>query len=936
MSLEKGFRIGKYEIQKLLGTGGMGEVYLAEDAELGRPVAIKFLSSEFERDPKLLNRFRQEVRSVSALNHPHILTVHEFGHLDVEGERPLHYFVSEFVDGQTLRTFLEEEKVTLDRVLEIATQIASALVAAHEAGIIHRDIKPENIMIRRDGYVKILDFGLAKSIESDRNGVDLEAKTLVNTNPGTVMGTVNYMSPEQARGERVDARTDIWSLGVLLFEMITGEVPFGGETTSHRIVSILEKEPPPLSAFVGDVPELLQIIIDETLIKDREERCQTARELLGKLKRLRQKIDTQTELERSIEPGIRRSTDGRGGGSTPKRPQMTVADAHRTAATGEFENTTGNISSAEYIVNQIRQNKRGTLIAAIVGVLILSGLAFAAYRFFYSTRSRSEENRDPLKLTKLTNNGRSLSPVISPDGKTVVFLQEDSDGLSLRLRQVATGSFIELIPDFKGYFLGATFSPDGNDLYYVAGDEGKIVKSLYKISTLGGDTQKILDDVDSSVSFSPDGKKIVFLRIYPKEEQRVLITAGADGTNEERVLSRDFNTAIRSAVWSPDGKTIAYALYGQDEKGYYVHIEALDLETKAESRVTADRWRNIPSICWLPDSRGLLIAARDFASVPGSPNQIWKIPFPKGETVKITNDLNDYNDISIDQNGRNLVTQVVNIAASLWAAPVNKTGEAKEITPKSLSNNMLSWTPGGKILYTSREGGNNDLWEIKPDGSEKKQLTFDDAFESRTAPTADGKYIIYETNKSVGWSIWRMNSDGSDQVELQRNIGNSSPEVTPDSRLVIFSKNDMSLWKMPVGGGEPEKILEDRVFAHEISPDGRYLAYLTRADDLDAPLRIKIVSFGDDADVSQNVKVIDVPTGSEIFKWSPDGKGIDFIRTKDEVSNIWRIPLTGGEPKQITVWDLKRITGFAWSPDGRQIALSRGESTSDLVLLENF
>ncbi len=618
MLLEKGFKLGKYEIEKLLGTGGMGEVYLARDTELNRPAAIKFLSSDFNSDEKLRNRFIQEVRSVSALNHPHILTLYEFGKLETE-EKTLHYFVSEFVDGETLHAFLEKEKINLGEILDVVIQTASALVAAHEAGIVHRDIKPENIMLRRDGYVKILDFGLAKPSETD-SAIDLEANTKVLTNPGTVMGTVNYMSPEQARGRSVDARTDIWSLGVVFYEMLAGRVPFEGETTSHTIVSILEKQPPPLVKFIQPVPESLQFIIDELLVKDREERCQTAKELLGKLKRLKQQIDAEAELDRSVQPHLLRSTGGEI--LNPQKPQMTVASIHTTARSGEIENKSGNVSSAEYLVNQITRNKFSVLVAFILGLILVGGITFAAYRLFVNRKSETAENKTPIKLTRITNNGQSFEPVISPDGKNIVFLYKNSGKISLRLRQISTNSFIDLVPEIKGSFLGAAFMPDGNDVYYTAGEKGVRLKSLYKISTLGGEPKKILDDVDSAVSFSPDGKRMVFLRVYPDKKEKVLIVANSDGTGEEQVVRRDMTTSVRDAVWSQDGKTIAFSFYGQDDKGYFVYVESYDLATKTESRITPERWRNIPSICWLPDSRALLIAGRDFASAPASPNQI--------------------------------------------------------------------------------------------------------------------------------------------------------------------------------------------------------------------------------------------------------------------------------------------------------------------------
>ncbi|HEY1404523.1 MAG TPA: serine/threonine-protein kinase, partial [Pyrinomonadaceae bacterium] len=304
MSLEAKTRIGRYEIQSLIGAGGMGEVYRALDTELNRPVALKFLHADVAMDQDRMSRFIQEARAASALNHPNILTVFDIGQTDA-GAR---FFATEFVQGITLREHMNARRMKLGEALDFASQIASALAAAHAEGIVHRDIKPENVMVRADGYVKVLDFGLAKitSRTDGASAVDTEAATraLVNTNPGAIMGTVAYMSPEQARGEQVDARTDIWSLGCVLYEMLTGHVPFEGRSASHVIVNILDAEPPPLAQHMPETSEALQEVVTDALTKDRDARFQTAKQLLAKLQRLRQRLDAGVSLDHSIVPGF--------------------------------------------------------------------------------------------------------------------------------------------------------------------------------------------------------------------------------------------------------------------------------------------------------------------------------------------------------------------------------------------------------------------------------------------------------------------------------------------------------------------------------------------------------------------------------------------------------------------------------------------------------
>src|SRR5437868_3534992 len=291
-----GRTIGHYKISKRIGTGGMGEVYLATDLTAGRKAALKILPMRFTGDAERLHRFEQEARAVVALNHPNILTVYEIGE-----DHSTHYIASELIEGETLRQRLMRGRMEVGEAVDIAIQVASALAAAHETGIVHRDIKPENIMLRPDGYVKVLDFGIAKLAEQEVpvTLAEEEAVLLVETHLGSIMGTVRYMSPEQARGAQVDKRTDIWSLGVVLYEMVTGHAPFAGDTPGETMSSILEKEPPPLTSYVAQIPAELQQIITKTLRKEREERYQSAHELLEALQSLRRSMEFKSALERS-------------------------------------------------------------------------------------------------------------------------------------------------------------------------------------------------------------------------------------------------------------------------------------------------------------------------------------------------------------------------------------------------------------------------------------------------------------------------------------------------------------------------------------------------------------------------------------------------------------------------------------------------------------
>jgi serine/threonine protein kinase/tetratricopeptide (TPR) repeat protein len=385
----KAGKISHYRILEKLGAGGMGEVYLAEDMKLGRKVALKILSQEFTTNRDRLNRFEQEACAASALNHPNILTIHEVG--DADGA---HFIATEYIDGKTLRRHMAGSPLEVREILDISVQVASALEEAHAARIVHRDIKPENVMIRRNGYVKVLDFGLAKLTESstDRSLSDAEASTkvLVQTDAGVVMGTSHYMSPEQTRGKAVDARSDIWSLGVMMYEMVAGRPPFDGETSTDVIVAITQKEAPPLARFAPDVPAELDWIITKALRKDRDERYQTTKELLTDLRRLKQKLEFEAELERSVAP------DSATVSAISAAPAVTTVSG-RVAATAEGT-TTHALSSAEYIVSEIKRHRMGA--SLIAGAFVL---AVAALIFFYINRAQALTDKDTILLADFIN-----------------------------------------------------------------------------------------------------------------------------------------------------------------------------------------------------------------------------------------------------------------------------------------------------------------------------------------------------------------------------------------------------------------------------------------------------------------------------------------------------------------------------------------------------
>lgn len=841
-----------------------------------------------------------------------------------------------FVDGITLRQRLKRARLSLAETLEIGIQVATGLAAAHEAGIVHRDVKPENIMLRnRDGFVKLLDFGLVKLTEISSTTTDTEAPTraLVNTDAGTVMGTVLYMSPEQARGKSVDERTDIWSLGVILYEMATGVVPFAGETSADVIAAIVKTDPLPITRLAPETPVKLEEIVSKALEKDRDERYQTIKDLLVDLRRLKKRLDLETEIERSVTPDTNQGTQ------SSHSPATVTQTGSQTATLDSVRPT----SSAEFLVSEIKRHKTGVILTVIGVPLVIGASLLLLFKFF----SREKPVVAPtMKINKLTSGGRvnglliDGSTSISPDGKYVVYTLLDAGKVSMWVRQISTGSDVQILPAADMRNGGTTISNDGEFVYYIGAGLQDPGRSLYQIPILGGTPRKVMSRVRSPISFSPDGSQFAFVRFNENEESALMI-ANVDGTGERTLSVRKGNDwfSTEGPAWSPDGKVIACSV-GTDTGGTYMTVLGYSVADGSEVKLTDKKWNgNAKRVLWLKEKTGLIVPVQE--SALGS--QLWFISQPDGAASRITNDLNGYGSVSlgVSDDSKTIVTVQSTPSYQIWTTTLGQ-----PVTPpiqithgESDGADGIGWTPDGRILFFTNTGDTTHLVSVKPDGSDMRSLYKGRDHEFDLVVSPDGKSVYFASQRSGTPHIWRINIDGTGLTQITSgDFADFGPTISPDGQWLLFyslKTGRQSLWKMPIGGGEAVRVTDRTTTRFALSPDGKLIATAQLVTGATPPWQLAIFPL-DGAGAEKWISPathLNVQSG---FSWSPDGRAI-IVKSDDRgVGNLWSQPIDGGPPKQLTNFTSNLIFSFAISRDGKQLALSRGYATLDVVLIKDF